>query len=44
MNANLFLDKNHNFVKPEKARWLVVHKLDKKGDLVKETWVDLKRK
>jgi len=43
MIKKLFLDENHNFVEPEKARWLVVHKFDKKGDLVKETWVDLKK-
>jgi len=40
----VFLDKDGNIVKPEKAEWLVVHTYDDKGKLVEEKWVEIKDK
>jgi len=38
----LYLDRNHNIVAKEKARWRVEHTYDDDGELVEEVWVDLK--
>jgi len=40
----LYLDENHNFVKPEDARLLLIHEYDDSGRMIRETWVDLKPK
>jgi hypothetical protein len=34
----VYLDKNRNIVKPDKAIWLVVHTYNDKGELEKEEW------
>ncbi len=39
----LFYDKNHNFVEPDKARWCVIEEYDDSNNLLKETWITLKR-
>lgn len=40
----MFLDEEHNETEEAKAKWLVIHTYDNKGDLSKEVWVDLKQK
>ena len=42
MDKELYLDSNHNIVSEKKAVWKVIHKYGKKGNLLNETWIDLK--
>jgi len=35
----LYLDKDHNIVSEEQAKWKVIHEYDKDGRLIDEIWI-----
>ena len=37
----LYLDDNHNIVPQDKARWLVTHGYNDKGELIFEEWEEI---